>query len=88
MEGGRRFCFTDLAKIHLNLFTEFKKQQEMAKKVQENFVFDEIIVSILNNIRNSGLTYKHVASSQPSTSLIHSNQNVFGTKETDAPDGT
>lgn len=48
------------------MFTEFKKQQEMDKIVQETFVFDEIIVSILNNIRNFGLTYKHRASSQTS----------------------
>lgn len=72
------------------MFTEFKKQQEIEKIVQETFVFDEIIVSILNNIRNFGLTYKHRASSQTSPTLppIHSNQNARGTKETDATEGT
>lgn len=72
------------------MFTEFKKQQEIEKIVQETFVFDEIIVSILNNIRNLGLTYKHRASSQtsPAPPPIHSNRNVRGTKETDATEGT
>lgn len=66
MEGGERFCFTDPAKIYFNIVTEFEKQQEMEKTVQKNLVFNEIF-SILNNMRNLGLTYKHVASSQIST---------------------